>query len=67
MRNKLMTPDITFAIDVPTTDADTRSKVQGILNNEDKRNRQFLSLLIINNFLPEQVPLPARAWVPLLE
>ena len=54
MKNKLMMPDISFNIDLPTADQDTRRNVQGILNNEEKRNRQFLSLLIINNFLPEQ-------------
>lgn len=54
MRNKLMTPEISFDIDLPTADPDTRRNVQGILHNEEKRNRQFLSLLIINNFLPEQ-------------
>ena len=54
MKDKLMTPDISFDIEVPTADPDTRQHVQGILNTEEKRNRQFLSLLVINNFLPEQ-------------
>lgn len=54
MRNKLMNPDLVFNIDVPTADSDTRRKLQGVLNTEEKTNRQFLSLLIINNFLPEQ-------------
>jgi hypothetical protein len=54
MRDKLLTPDLVFNIDVPTADADTRRKLQGTLNTEEKINRQFLSLLIINNFLPEQ-------------
>jgi hypothetical protein len=54
LRNKLMSPDMSFNIDIPTADADTRMKFQGILNTEEKINRQFLSLLIINNFLPEQ-------------
>lgn len=54
MKGKLMAPAISFDIDLPTADSDTRRNVQGILNNQEKRNRQFLSLLIINNFLPEQ-------------
>lgn len=54
MKEKLMTPEISFDIELPTADPDTRRNVQGILNTEDKKNRQFLSLLIINNFLPEQ-------------
>lgn len=54
MREKLMTPDISFEIELPTADPDTRRNVSGVLNNQEKINRQFLSLLIINNFLPEQ-------------
>jgi hypothetical protein len=54
MKEKLMTPDISFDIELPTADPDTRRNVQGILNTEEKRSRQFLSLLVINNFLPEQ-------------
>ncbi len=54
MKDKLMTPDISFDIDLPTADPDTRRNVQGILNTEEKRNRQFLALLVINNFLPDR-------------
>jgi hypothetical protein len=54
MKNKLMTPDISFNIELPTADTDTRRKVEGILNTEDSRNRQFLSLLVIHNFMPDQ-------------
>jgi hypothetical protein len=62
MKEKLMTPDITFNIELPTADQDTRRNVQGILNTEEKRSRQFLSLLVLNNFLPEQdMAEPGRA------
>jgi hypothetical protein len=54
MKNKLMTPDISFNIELPTADTDTRRKVEGIINTEDSRNRQFLSLLVIHNFMPDQ-------------
>jgi hypothetical protein len=54
MTDKLMTPEISFNIDLPTADTDTRRKVQGILNTEETRNRQFLSLLVVYNFLPDQ-------------
>jgi hypothetical protein len=54
MRDKLMTPDISFSIEVPAADPEIRQRVQGILNTEEKRNKQFLSLLVINNFLPDQ-------------
>ncbi|TVR72591.1 MAG: translocation/assembly module TamB [Marinilabiliales bacterium] len=54
MRENLMTPDITFDIDLPTADPDTRRNIQGILSDEEKRNRQFLALLVINNFIVEE-------------
>ncbi len=54
MKEKLMTPAINFDIDFPTADPDTRHELQSILNTEEKRNRQFLALLVMNNFLPEQ-------------
>lgn len=54
MSGKLMSPEMVFNIDAPTADTETRRKLQGVLNTEEKINRQFLSLLIINNFMPEQ-------------
>ncbi len=54
MRNSLMTPDISFDIDLPTADPDTRRNIQGILSDEEKMNRQFLALLVINNFILDE-------------
>ena len=54
MKEKLMSPDISFWIDLPTADPETRQRVQGVLNTEEKRNEQFLALLVINSFLPDQ-------------
>jgi hypothetical protein len=54
MKEKLMTPQISFWIDLPTADPETRQRIQGILNTEEKRNEQFLALLVINSFLPDQ-------------
>jgi len=54
LRNKLMTPDISFDIELPAADQDIRSYVEASLNTEEKRNRQFLSLLILSSFLPDQ-------------
>ncbi len=53
MNGRLMAPDLVFNIDAPTADSETRRKLQRALNTEEKINRQFLSLLVINNFLPE--------------
>lgn len=52
LTQKLMTPGIKFNIDVPNTDNETKALVESALNTEDNINRQFLSLLVINSFLP---------------
>ncbi len=54
LRNRLLNPNIDFGINLPTVDSQTRQYVEALLNTEEKINRQFLSLLVINNFLPEQ-------------
>lgn len=54
LRNRLLNPNINFGINLPTVDSQTRQYVEALLNTEEKINRQFLSLLVINNFLPEQ-------------
>lgn len=52
LTQKLMSPGIKFNIDVPNVDNETKALVESALNTEDNINRQFLSLLIINSFLP---------------
>jgi hypothetical protein len=47
-----MSPGIKFSIDVPNVDNDTKILVESSLNTEDNVNKQFLSLLIINSFMP---------------
>ena len=54
MKEKLMTPEIGFGIELPTADPEIRQRVHGILNTEEKINEQFLALLVINSFLPDQ-------------
>ncbi len=54
LTNRLLNPNINFGITLPTVDSQTRQYVEALLNTEEKINRQFLSLLVINNFLPEQ-------------
>jgi hypothetical protein len=51
LSQKLMTPSIKFNIDVPNLDSDTRAKVESNLNTEEKINKQFLGLLVINSFI----------------
>lgn len=52
LTQKLMSPGIKFKIDVPNTDNETKTLVESALNTEDNINKQFLSLLVINSFLP---------------
>ncbi len=52
LTQKLMAPGIKFNIDVPNVDNETKALVESALNTEDNINKQFLSLLVINSFLP---------------
>lgn len=48
----LATPEIRFNISLPTADEDTKSKLANTISTEEDLNKQFLSLLIINSFMP---------------
>lgn len=52
MRNNLLTPDISFGIDLPTIDETTRSKINSILSDEQEMNRQVFALLLLRSFIP---------------
>jgi hypothetical protein len=51
--NKLFSPDITFDINLPTIDEETRDIVSKFINkdNEQEMNRQMLALLVLNRFI----------------
>lgn len=49
MTNKLMEPIITFDIDLPTADEKTKTILSSL--SSDEKNKQFLSLLILNRFM----------------
>jgi hypothetical protein len=51
MKDKLLTPDITFGVKLPTVDETTRQTVLGYINNEQELNRQVFSLLILKSFV----------------
>jgi hypothetical protein len=51
MRDKLMSPNISFAIDLPTLDEATSSKIQSVLTDEAELNRQVFSLLLLKSFV----------------
>lgn len=58
MKDKMMNPDISFDISLPTADGDTKSKVRSVLyvsgqeENIQELNKQVFSLLVLNSFLP---------------
>ena len=51
--NKLMNPSILFDISLPTSDEETRNLLRNAINTEEKLSKQFLSLLILNSFMPD--------------
>jgi hypothetical protein len=51
MKDKLMSPNISFAIDMPTLDEATSSKIQSVLADETELNRQVFSLLLLKSFM----------------
>jgi hypothetical protein len=54
LTEKLMNPNIKFSINLPTADEETKTLVRSLINTEEKQNKQFLSLLVLNTFMPEQ-------------
>lgn len=64
MTNKLMHPDLRFGIYLPTADEETRSRVSNAISTGDEMTKQFLSLLVINNFMPDPNRMPAGYTTP---
>jgi hypothetical protein len=53
MTGNLKTPEVAFNLALPTADAETQARLENLINTEEKLNKQFLSLLVINSFYPE--------------
>ncbi len=51
LKNKLMSPDLTFGIELPTVSEVIRSQVMGYINTEQELNRQVFSLLLLSSFV----------------
>jgi len=51
MKNKLLAPDISFGIELPTIDENTRQKVKSAMLDESELNRQVFSLLLLKSFV----------------
>ncbi len=54
IRDKLSNPQLSFSIEIPDLDPTIKSRVESALSTEDKVQKQFLSLIISNNFLPDE-------------
>ena len=54
LTDKLVNPNIDFDINLPTADEGTRARLQSAINAEEELNKQFLSLLVLNTFMPSQ-------------
>jgi hypothetical protein len=54
LTDKLMNPTIQYDIYLPKSDPTTRTIVENAINNDEERSKQFLSLLILNSFMPNQ-------------
>ena len=54
IHNSLRNPEIKFSINIPDLNPSIKSSVESALSTEDKVQKQFLSLLLSNNFLPDE-------------
>ncbi|NQU81097.1 MAG: translocation/assembly module TamB domain-containing protein, partial [Bacteroidetes bacterium] len=52
LTGKIQNPTIDFGIELPTADQETRTNLQNAINTQEEMSKQFLSLIIINSFLP---------------
>lgn len=52
LTGKLQNPEPRFEIELPNSDLQT--KVNSAISNQDELNKQFISLLVLGSFLPDQ-------------
>jgi hypothetical protein len=52
--DKLSNPQLSFSIEIPDLDPTIKSRVESALSTEDKVQKQFLALILSNNFLPDE-------------
>lgn len=52
--DKLKNPKLAFSIDIPDLDPSTKSRVESALSTDDKVQKQFMALLVTNNFIPDE-------------
>jgi hypothetical protein len=54
LTDNLMNPNIKFDVNLPTADEEAKTLLRSAINTEEKLNKQFLSLLVLNSFMSEQ-------------
>ena len=52
--DKISNPRLAFSINIPDLDPTVKSRVENALSTEDKIQKQFLWLIVSNNFLPDE-------------
>lgn len=52
LTDKLMNPTIRYDIYLPTVEDELRNKVKNAISTQEELSKQFLSLLILNSFMP---------------
>ena len=52
--DRLANPRLGFSIEIPDIDPTIKSRVESALSTEDKVQKQFLSLILSNSFLPDE-------------
>ena len=52
--DRISNPRLDFSINVPDIDPTVKARVESALSTEDKVQKQFLSLLVSNSFLPDE-------------
>ena len=52
--DQIRNPRLSFSINIPDIDPTVKSRVESALSTEDKVQKQFLALMVFNNFLPDE-------------
>ena len=52
LTDNLMSPNIRYDIYLPFSEEDTRNRIKSKIHSEEELNKQFLSLMVMNRFIP---------------
>jgi hypothetical protein len=54
LTGKLLNPEPKFEINLPNSTQEVQTMVNSAISNQDELNKQFISLLVLGSFLPDQ-------------